>query len=62
VAPQRTLRGPLGGPRVTVENRGFNLSLIVEGRGVPGHATLSKYSDNRPRSLHLNIIRWPCGC
>jgi len=22
---------------------------------------ISKYSRNWPRSLHLNIIRWPCG-
>jgi len=33
----------------------------VDGQDVPGHATffnpISKYSLNRPRSLHLNIIR-----
>jgi len=41
-----------------------NLSLIVEGQACQGMSYFNpiiKYSGNQLRSLHLNIIWWPCG-
>ena len=38
------------------------LSKAEACQGMPRFNPISKYSGIRPRSLHMSIIRWPCGC